>query len=126
LPSTTTPALALGPLAVPEDLSPTLKTEHNPAIYQAFAQNQRDEVRDLQDCAGALAAEPGIKQQTFVYCAVDNGSNAAVERDLAPTLTAHDAKGTSFVFGADNAASGGLSLSEEYLPRHWARRKRLR
>lgn len=103
-------------LAVPEDLSPTLKTEHNPAIYQAFAQNQRDEVRDLQDCAGALAAEPGIKQQTFVYCATDSGANAAVERDLAPTLTAHDAKSTSYVFGADNAASGGLSLSEETSP----------
>jgi len=32
----------------------------------AFAQNQRDEVRDLNDCAGALAAEPGMKQQTYV------------------------------------------------------------
>ncbi|MFT9112013.1 MAG: DNA cytosine methyltransferase [Bifidobacterium psychraerophilum] len=103
-------------LAVSEELSPTLKTEHNPAIYQAFAQNQRDEVRDLRDCAGALAAEPGIKQRTFVYCAADSGSNAAVERDLAPTLTAHDAKSTSYVFGADNAASGGLSLSEETSP----------
>ncbi|KKN15587.1 hypothetical protein LCGC14_0984370 [marine sediment metagenome] len=32
----------------------------------AFAQNQRGEVRDLGDVAGALAAEPGIKQQTYV------------------------------------------------------------
>lgn len=32
----------------------------------AFAQNQRDEVRDLKDKAGALAAEPGMKQQNFV------------------------------------------------------------
>lgn len=32
----------------------------------AFAQNQRDEVRDLKDKAGALAAEPGMKQQTFI------------------------------------------------------------
>lgn len=31
-----------------------------------FAQNQRDEVRDLKDKAGALAAEPGMKQQNFV------------------------------------------------------------
>ena len=31
----------------------------------AFAQNQRDEVR-LMDKAGALAAEPGAKQQTYV------------------------------------------------------------
>lgn len=32
----------------------------------AFAANQRDEVRDLRDVAGALQAQPGMKQQTFV------------------------------------------------------------
>ncbi len=32
----------------------------------AFAANQRDEVRDLRDVAGALQASPGMKQQTFV------------------------------------------------------------
>ena len=32
----------------------------------AFTQNQRDEVRDLHDVSGALAAEPGMKQQTYV------------------------------------------------------------
>ena len=32
----------------------------------AFAANQRDEVRDLHDVAGALNAQPGMKQQTFV------------------------------------------------------------
>ncbi|MBR5173203.1 MAG: DNA cytosine methyltransferase [Phascolarctobacterium sp.] len=32
----------------------------------AFAQNQRDEVRDLGEKAGALQAEPGMKQQTFI------------------------------------------------------------
>jgi len=32
----------------------------------AFTQNQRDEVRDLGDQSGALAAQPGIHQQTFV------------------------------------------------------------
>ena len=31
-----------------------------------FTQNQRNEVRDLNDKAGALAAEPGMKQQTYV------------------------------------------------------------
>lgn len=30
-----------------------------------FAQNQRNEVRDLHNVAGSLAAEPGMKQQTF-------------------------------------------------------------
>ena len=32
----------------------------------AFAANQRDEVRDLHDVAGALGANPGMKQQTFI------------------------------------------------------------
>jgi DNA (cytosine-5)-methyltransferase 1 len=32
----------------------------------AFTQNQRNEVRDLKDCAGALSVEPGMKQQTYV------------------------------------------------------------
>lgn len=34
----------------------------------AFTQNQRNEVRDLGDAAGALSAEPGMKQQTYVCC----------------------------------------------------------
>ena len=32
----------------------------------AFAANQRDEVRDLHDVAGALGAQPGMKQQTLI------------------------------------------------------------
>lgn len=32
----------------------------------AFAANQRDEVRDLCDVAGALGAQSGMKQQTFI------------------------------------------------------------
>ena len=41
-----------------------IKTEEKTAI--AFAANQRDEVRDLYDIAGALGAQPGMKQQTFI------------------------------------------------------------
>ena len=37
-----------------------------PAAVVAFAANQRDEVRDLHDLTGALQAQPGMKQQTFV------------------------------------------------------------
>lgn len=36
-----------------------------PLVVHAFAQNQRDEVREMA-VAGALAAEPGMKQQTYV------------------------------------------------------------
>ena len=32
----------------------------------AFAANQRDEVRDLGEASGALQAQPGMRQQTFV------------------------------------------------------------
>ena len=32
----------------------------------AFAQNEREEVRDLNDVAGAISAEPGTHQQTYV------------------------------------------------------------
>lgn len=42
--------------------------QHNDGQRDAipFAANQRDEVRDLGDKSAALAAEPGMKQQTFV------------------------------------------------------------
>ena len=40
----------------------------------AFAANQRDEVRDLHNVAGALGAQPGMKQQTFVAGIVSKGN----------------------------------------------------
>mgnify|MGYP002510198992 CR=1 FL=1 len=40
----------------------------------AFAANQRDEVRDLHDVAGALSAQPGMKQQTLVAGIVSKGN----------------------------------------------------
>ena len=43
----------------------------------AFAANQRDEVRDLHDVAGALNAQPGMKQQTFVAAAFSAGAGAS-------------------------------------------------
>jgi len=55
-----------------KDVSYTLNTIDRPAVV-AFTQNQRDEVRDLGNKAGSLAAEPGMKQQTFVYDACGNG-----------------------------------------------------
>lgn len=54
----------------------------------AFAQNQRDEVRDLNGLAGALAAEPGMKQTTYVSISSVEASHARTcrsqenERDL--------------------------------------------
>ena len=51
----------------------------------AFAQNQRDEVRDLGEKAGALQAEPGMKQQTFVAEGFDR-YNQCSTGNVAETL----------------------------------------
>ncbi|WP_419015061.1 DNA cytosine methyltransferase [Dysosmobacter sp.] len=56
----------------------------------AFAANQRDEVRDLCDVAGALGAQPGMKQQTFV-AGFSAGAGAKAggigyNESVAPTL----------------------------------------
>lgn len=48
----------------------------------AFAQNQRDEVRDLGDKTGALAAEPGMKQQTFIVQCHDTIGNGTCNADV--------------------------------------------
>jgi len=49
----------------------------------AFAQNQRDEVRDLHDKSGCINGEPGMKQQTFV--AVESKTPDYIVRRLTPT-----------------------------------------
>lgn len=51
---------------VDEQVAPPLSCTHGGAPAVAFTQNQRDEVWDLGDKSAALAAEPGMKQQTFV------------------------------------------------------------
>ena len=56
----------------------------------AFAANQRDEIRDLHDVAGALGAQPGMKQQTFI-AGFSAGAGATAGsigygEELAPTL----------------------------------------
>ena len=56
----------------------------------AFAQNQRDEVRDLHNIASALGAQPGMKQQTFVASfSAGAGATAGTigyAEEVAPTL----------------------------------------
>ena len=58
----------------------------------AFAQNSRDELRYQGDgdVSGALSANPGIKQTTYVcesvYCVGDATSKASVDEDIAGTL----------------------------------------
>lgn len=78
------------------EISPTLKTDHNPVV--AFASNQRDEVRELE-VSGALAAQLGIKQQTYI-CRADGQTNAMTSVDMAPTLTSHAKKDPPFIYPA--------------------------
>lgn len=63
----------------------------------AFTRNQRDEVRDLGEKSAALAAEPGMKQQTFVLQGNmigrkdENGPQGdGVNEDVCFTLDATD------------------------------------
>lgn len=88
-----------GGFALSEDVTPTLKTDHNPAV--AFASNQRDEVRELE-VAGALAAQPGIKQQTYI-CRADGQANAMTSVDMAPTLTSHAKKDPPLIYPAEDS-----------------------
>ena len=57
---------------------------------KAFAANQRDEVRDLHNVAGALGTQPGMKQQTFV-ASFSAGAGASAggigySKEITPTL----------------------------------------
>ena len=74
----------------------------------AFAQNQRDEVRDLGEKSGCLAAEPGMKQQTYVLQGSmigrkdENGPmGSGVNEDISFTLDATDRH--AVVYGIDRA-----------------------
>lgn len=88
-----------GGFALSEDVTPTLKTDHNPAV--AFTQNQRAEVRELE-VAGALAAQPGIKQQTYI-CRADGQTNAMTSVNLAPTLTSQAKKDSPLIYPAEDS-----------------------
>jgi DNA (cytosine-5)-methyltransferase 1 len=99
---------------------------HNGVLPVGFAQNQRDEVRTM-DVAGALAAEPGAKQQTYVaFSSKDHGADAG---EISPTLRSmsHDgshANGGGQVAVAFNWQNGGghgdahdgLGVSVEHSP----------
>ena len=67
----------------------------------AFAANQRDEVRDLHDVAGALGAQPGMKQQTFIAATFSAGQGSKArsigyQEECSPTLKAAES-GTNMV-----------------------------
>ena len=103
---------------VQEEMSGTLGVSQDQTVI-AFTQNQRDEVRDLGDMAGGIAAESGSHQQTYV--AVDV-YNQTVEGEIAPTVTA--AAGGSntsgpkvLAYGIDQqGGKGGANYTVEVSP----------
>ena len=83
---------------LPEALLRALEIQGNMAssgvpieLPQAFACNQRDEMRDSHDVSAALTAQPGMKAQTFVAAGFSAGAEASAgstgyTEELAPTL----------------------------------------
>lgn len=113
-------------LGIGENSDPafTLQAAHSHAVFStqaesntsvAFVCNQRDEVRDLNNVAGAIQAQPGMKQQTFIADFSDqNDSNCLTpwdtqqeriftEESVAPTLAGAD--------GGGGRNQGGLVFS---------------
>lgn len=82
------------------EISPTLKTDHNPVV--AFAQNQCDDSREQGDVAGALVVRQGAKQQTYIFRA-DGQTNAMAGVNLAPTLTSHAKKDPPIIYPAEDS-----------------------
>lgn len=89
--------------ALTSSQSRTGRLDPNETTYiAAVAQNQRDEVR-LMDKVGALAADPGAKQQTYIAHGIpgnwigrkpENGGNATeFPEERAPSLTSTDRHG---------------------------------
>ncbi|MCL2409948.1 MAG: DNA cytosine methyltransferase [Oscillospiraceae bacterium] len=66
-------------------------------VTLAFAANQRDEVRDLGAASGALQAQPGMKQQTFIaQCLTPwdiRQSRIFIGDGVSPTLAGADGGG---------------------------------
>ena len=84
-------------IPVSELLRSMAEEETAAGLLMAFAANQRDEVRDLHDVAGALGAQPGMKQQTFVANCLNpwdtQQSRVFTPDSIAPTLASADGGG---------------------------------
>ena len=94
---------------ITEEQAPTLTCTHGGEPVVAFTQNQRNEVRDLGEASGALPAQPGMKQQTFVLQgsmigrAYKNGpQGSGVNEDVSFTLDSVDRHAVAY--GIDRAA----------------------
>ncbi len=101
------------------DVTPTLEAQagthqggpDNVPYVMAFAQNTREEVRLLNgdgQQAGALSAEPGMHQQTFIACGV-NGTDVGYSLRANPSHSGDKGDGginTSFAVAFQSSQSG--------------------
>lgn len=81
-------------------------------IPVGFAQNQRDEVREVS-VAGALSAEPGMKKQTYLAMAVRTANTSAnghgVAEEVAHTIDQAQGQAIAFHNRQDPDASGEVT-----------------
>ena len=103
------PGGGAGPL-VQRDVSATLATSQDQTLF-SFAQNSRDEVRLQGDgtLAGALSAQPGMKQTAYVCETAHSGSNGlgVGESDVIPTLDTSNGKAVCI---ADDNAKAAVDV----------------
>ena len=92
----------------------------------AFSQNQRDEVRDLKNVSGTLAAEPGTKQQTYVLQgsmigrADKNGPQGdGVNEDVSFTLDTSDRHAVAYCMTAGEFTRAGAEQSPPIMARDY-------
>ena len=92
----------------------------------AFSQNQLNEVRDLKNVSGALAAEPGTKQQTYVLQgsmigrADKNGPQGdGVNEDVSFTLDTSDRHAVAYCITAGEFTRVGAEQSPPIMARDY-------
>ena len=118
-------ASSSGSVGFQPEQAPTLIADQTSAVLDyrppitAFSQNQRNEVRDLHDLAGALAAEPGMKQQTYVY--ENHGKDARYTGpvSVSQTVSAYFGTGginTPFVMGDAVSVGNGQTQNVSMAP----------
>ena len=62
-----------------------------------FQQNQREEVRNMGDKAGAITAESGMHNTNYVYVMSERQISMMVTENVSNTITSTDFKGAQVI-----------------------------
>lgn len=75
---------------------------------------KQDDVMNTLDRTNstAVAAQPGIKQQTYI-CRADGQANAMTSVDMAPTLTSHAKKDPPLIYPAEDSIGEGALIQRD-------------